>query len=52
MGLNSRSTERRLFRDRKFRRGQHQQVKFWHTVAKHCNKPNESGPRIVRLLQY
>lgn len=52
MRLNSRSTERRLFRDRKFRRGQHQQVKFWHAMAKHCNTPNECGPRIVRLLQY
>lgn len=52
MNLNSRSTERRLFRDRKFRRGQHQQVKFWHTIAKHCNKPSETGQRIVRLLRY
>lgn len=52
MGLNSRSTERRLFRDRKFRRSQYQQLKFHQAVAKHCNKPNESGLRIVRLLRY
>jgi len=52
MALNSRSTERRLFRDRKFRRGQHRDLKFWHAIAKHCNRPNENGQRIVRLLRY
>ncbi len=52
MGLNSRSTERRLFRDRKFRRSQHRQLKFHQAVAKHCNKPNENGQRIARLLRH
>lgn len=52
MGLNSRSTERRLFRDRKFRNSQHRQLKFYHLIAKHCNRPNEDGQRIVRLLRY
>lgn len=51
MGLNSRSVERRLFRDRKFRRGQHQQLKFHRAVAKLRGGGNESAMRIVRLLR-
>lgn len=52
MGLNSRSAERRLFRNRKFRREQHQALKIWQAFAKYCNTTSELGRRIARLLQH